>query len=54
MVQKINLKNYFQLRLPKGVSEEIQEDPTGVRALWDRGTLNGASQKVKFILFCLG
>ncbi|VDN50378.1 unnamed protein product [Dracunculus medinensis] len=37
------------LRLPKGVSEEIQEDPTGVRALWDRGTLNGASQKLELI-----
>lgn len=22
------------------------KDPTGVRALWDRGNLNGASQKV--------
>jgi hypothetical protein len=32
--------------LPKNVVEEIQEDPTGVRALWDRGNMNGAAQKV--------
>lgn len=29
--------------------EEVQEDPTGVRALWDRGNLNGASQKVEHL-----
>lgn len=37
------------LRLPKGVTEEVQEDPTGVRALWDRGNLNGASQKLDHV-----
>ncbi|KAI1715076.1 CPSF A subunit region domain-containing protein [Ditylenchus destructor] len=37
------------LRLPKNVIEEVQEDPTGVRALWDRGNLNGASQKLEQI-----
>ncbi|VDK57067.1 unnamed protein product [Anisakis simplex] len=41
--------NIAVLRLPKGVTEEVQEDPTGVRALWDRGNLNGASQKVEHI-----
>ncbi|MFH4974589.1 hypothetical protein AB6A40_001298 [Gnathostoma spinigerum] len=41
--------NISILRLPKGVTEEIQEDPTGVRALWDRGNLNGASQKLEHI-----
>ncbi|KAI6217434.1 hypothetical protein M3Y95_01218600 [Aphelenchoides besseyi] len=35
------------LRLPKNVVEEVQEDPTGVRALWDRGNMNGASQKME-------
>ena len=24
----------------------MEEDPTGVKALWDRGLLSGASQKV--------
>ncbi|WKX91560.1 hypothetical protein Q1695_009967 [Nippostrongylus brasiliensis] len=36
----------FQLRLPENVNEDIQEDPTALRSLWDRGVLNGASQKV--------
>ncbi|VDM61716.1 unnamed protein product [Angiostrongylus costaricensis] len=36
----------FQLRLPENVNEDIQEDPTALRSLWDRGLLNGASQKV--------
>ena len=27
------------------VSDEVDEDPTGNKALWDRGRLNGASQK---------
>jgi len=31
------------------VLDEVQEDPTGVRALWDRGNLNGASQKVDIV-----
>lgn len=38
--------SYFQLRLPENVNEDIQEDPTAMRSLWDRGLLNGASQKV--------
>uniref|UniRef100_A0A914UNU2 Cleavage/polyadenylation specificity factor A subunit C-terminal domain-containing protein n=1 Tax=Plectus sambesii TaxID=2011161 RepID=A0A914UNU2_9BILA len=37
------------VRLPKGTVDEVQEDPTGVRALWDRGLLNGASQKVELM-----
>uniref|UniRef100_A0A914L3W9 Cleavage/polyadenylation specificity factor A subunit C-terminal domain-containing protein n=1 Tax=Meloidogyne incognita TaxID=6306 RepID=A0A914L3W9_MELIC len=37
------------LRLPKNLVEEVQEDPTGVRALWDRGNMNGASQKLELI-----
>jgi len=39
--------NISILRLPKDVLDEVQEDPTGVRALWDRGNLNGASQKIE-------
>ena len=34
------------MRLPLDTSDDVDEDPTGNRALWDRGLLNGASQKV--------
>jgi len=27
------------------VSDDVDEDPTGTKALWDRGLLNGATQK---------
>lgn len=27
------------------MSDDVDEDPTGNKALWDRGLLNGASQK---------
>ncbi len=37
----------IQIRLPQDVSDEVDEDPTGNKALWDRGVLNGASQKVR-------
>lgn len=40
----------FQVRLPPNTSDDVDEDPTGNKALWDRGLLNGASQKVKVIL----
>ena len=40
----------FQVRLPQDVSDDVDEDPTGNRALWDRGVLNGASQKVNKLL----
>jgi len=36
----------LKVRLPKDISDEVDEDPTGNKALWDRGLLNGASQKV--------
>lgn len=39
----------FQVRLPPNTSDDVDEDPTGNKALWDRGLLNGASQKVKAI-----
>jgi len=35
----------FQIRLASNVSDDVDEDPTGNKALWDRGLLNGASQK---------
>ena len=37
------------LRLPHSVSDDVDEDPTGNKALWDRGLLNGASQKAENI-----
>ena len=40
--------NVFFVRLPPDVRDDIEDDPTGVKALWDRGLLNGASQKVNF------
>lgn len=27
------------------MSDEVEDDPTGNKALWDRGLLSGASQK---------
>jgi splicing factor 3B subunit 3 len=37
--------NLSILRLPYSISDDVDEDPTGNKALWDRGLLNGASQK---------
>lgn len=42
----------FQIRLPTAISDEVEEDPTGVKALWDRGWLGGSSQKVIIYLMC--
>ena len=33
------------IRLPEGTNDEVEDDPTGAKALWDRGWCNGASQK---------
>ena len=41
--------NPFQVRLPSSINDEVDEDPTGTKALWDRGLLNGASQKAETI-----
>uniref|UniRef100_A0A5S6QBT0 CPSF_A domain-containing protein n=1 Tax=Trichuris muris TaxID=70415 RepID=A0A5S6QBT0_TRIMR len=43
--------NLSILRLPPGTVDDVQEDPTGIRALWDKGVLNGASQKCELIAF---
>ena len=37
---------YLQVRLPSDVSDEVDEDPSGSKAIWERGLLSGASQKV--------
>ena len=36
-----------QIRLPQDTSDEVDEDPTGTRTIWDRGWLSGAAQKVR-------
>lgn len=42
--------NIAILRLPHSVNDDVDEDPTGNKALWDRGLLNGASQKAENII----
>ena len=39
---------FGQVRLPSDVSDEVDEDPSGSKAIWDRGLLSGASQKVRW------
>ncbi|XP_069113923.1 splicing factor 3B subunit 3 [Argopecten irradians] len=41
--------NITIIRLPTDISDEVDEDPTGNKALWDRGVLNGASQKTEIV-----
>ncbi|XP_046843553.1 splicing factor 3B subunit 3-like [Xenia sp. Carnegie-2017] len=41
--------NIFVVRLPTSTSDEIDEDPTGNKAFWDRGLLHGAPQKADTI-----
>lgn len=43
--------NVSILRLPSGVVDDVEDDPSGNRALWDRGLLGGASQKVEVSSF---
>lgn len=41
--------NLCIFRLPESVNEDIDDDPTGVKSLWDRGWLGGSSQKAECI-----
>jgi splicing factor 3B subunit 3 len=41
--------NFSAVRLPEDVNDDVDEDPTGSKALWDRGLLNGASQKCEVV-----
>ncbi|VDQ10322.1 unnamed protein product [Trichobilharzia regenti] len=41
--------NVVILRLPPNVIDDIEDDPSGNRALWDRGFLGGASQKCEVL-----
>lgn len=38
-----------QLRLPPRTSDDVDEDPTGNKSFWDRGVLNGASNKTEVL-----
>ena len=29
------------------MNDNVEEDPTGIKSLWDRGLLSGASQKAE-------
>ncbi len=46
LVDTVSIPLTPQLRLPADCSDEVDDDPHINRALWDRGILNGASQKV--------
>nr|CAB3266003.1 splicing factor 3B subunit 3 [Phallusia mammillata] len=37
--------NIAILRLPSDTNDDVQDDPSGTKALWSRGILNGAMQK---------
>ncbi|KAI5719200.1 hypothetical protein M8J76_006686 [Diaphorina citri] len=41
--------NVCIVRLPSQVSDEVDDDPTGNKSLWDRGVLNGAAHKTELI-----
>jgi len=41
--------NISIVRLPQNVNDNVDEDPTGTKSLWDRGLLSGASQKSECI-----
>jgi hypothetical protein len=41
--------NISIVRLPQNVNDNVDEDPTGSKSLWDRGLLSGASQKSECI-----
>jgi len=42
--------NIGVLRLPTNTSDDVDEDPSGTKALWDRGLLSGASNKLE--IYC--
>lgn len=41
--------NIAIVRLPSDVTDEVDEDPSGSKAIWERGLLSGASQKAQLI-----
>ena len=41
--------NLSLIRLPQSTNDDVEEDPTGTKSLWDRGLLSGAGQKAECI-----
>lgn len=41
--------NIGVMRLPSNTSDDVDEDPSGTKALWDRGVLSGASNKLEIL-----
>lgn len=41
--------NLSVIRLPPNINDNVDEDPTGTKSLWDRGLLSGASQKAETV-----
>jgi splicing factor 3B subunit 3 len=41
--------NIGVVRLPSNTSDDVDEDPSGTKALWDRGVLSGASNKLEIL-----
>ena len=39
--------NISVVRLGQNVNDQVDEDPTGTKSLWDRGLLSGAGQKAE-------
>ena len=39
-------ENLFVIRVPAGVEEDAEDDPTASRFKWENGLLNGASAKM--------
>lgn len=45
--------NIFVARLPKDVSEDVDDDPTGSKIKWDQPFLNGSSfARIPFFRIC--
>lgn len=40
---------HLKVRLPTNTSDDVDEDPSGTKALWDRGVLSGASTKLEVL-----
>lgn len=40
---------FIKCRLPSGATDDANVDPTGEKGLWDRGVLNGASNKMDLL-----
>ena len=41
--------NISVFRLPNETNDDLDDDPTGTKSLWDRGLLSGAAQKFEII-----